>query len=86
MVSMAGSISGRQHGSTIAEWVERIASFDVLDWIFHFESGDEETDDEEIYGILEEAGIDSFEWDYMDDEERVLVLEEAGLDPFDFGL
>ena len=80
------SAAGQRTG--IAELIDKVLAFDVLGWIFHIapEEAWTEEDDEELYRILEEAGIDSFAYEYMDDEERVLVLEEAGLDPFDFGL
>ena len=35
---------------------------------------------------LEEAGIDTFDFEYMDDDEKMEALEEAGLDPFDFDM
>jgi hypothetical protein len=35
---------------------------------------------------LEEAGIDSFEFELMDDDEKIEALEEAGLDPLDFDM
>lgn len=35
---------------------------------------------------LEEAGIDTFGFEYMDDDEKMEALEEAGLDPFDFDM
>ena len=35
---------------------------------------------------LEEAGIDSFEFEMMDDDEKIEALEDAGLDPFDFDI
>lgn len=35
---------------------------------------------------LEEAGIDSFEFELMDDDEKIEALEDAGLDPFDFDM
>lgn len=35
---------------------------------------------------LEEAGIDSFEFEMMDDDEKIEALEDAGLDPFDFDM
>lgn len=35
---------------------------------------------------LEEAGIDTFDFECMDDEEKFEALEEAGLDPFDFDM
>ena len=35
---------------------------------------------------LEEAGIDTFDFEYMDDDEKMEVLEDAGLDPFDFDM
>ena len=89
MQGFAESIGRRTGiGTGLMELVRRAAEFDVLDWIFHFEAGEEEEweDEEEMYRILEEAGIDSFAYEYMDDEERADVLEAAGLDPFDFGL
>ena len=35
---------------------------------------------------LEEAGIDTFDFECMDDDEKMEALEEAGLDPFDFDM
>ena len=35
---------------------------------------------------LEEAGIDTFDFEYMDDDEKMEALEDAGLDPFDFDM
>ena len=35
---------------------------------------------------LEEAGIDSFEFEMMDEDEKIEALEDAGLDPFDFDI
>lgn len=35
---------------------------------------------------LEEAGIDTFEFEMMDDDEKIEALEDAGLDPFDFDI
>ena len=35
---------------------------------------------------LEDAGIDSFEFELMDDDEKIEALEDAGLDPFDFDM
>ena len=35
---------------------------------------------------LEEAGIDSFEFELMDDDEKIEALVEAGLDPLDFDM
>lgn len=35
---------------------------------------------------LEEAGIDSFDFECMDDDEKIEALEEAGLDPLDFDM
>lgn len=35
---------------------------------------------------LEEAGIDTFDFECMDDEEKMEALEEAGLDPLDFDM
>jgi len=35
---------------------------------------------------LEEAGIDTFDFECMDDDEKLEALEEAGLDPFDFDM
>lgn len=35
---------------------------------------------------LEEAGIDTFDFECMDDHEKLEALEEAGLDPFDFDM
>ena len=35
---------------------------------------------------LEEAGIDTFDFECMDDDEKFEALEEAGLDPFDFDM
>lgn len=35
---------------------------------------------------LQDAGIDTFDFDCMDDEEKREALEEAGLDPFDFDM
>ncbi len=35
---------------------------------------------------LEEAGIDSFEFEMMDDDEKIEALEDAGLDPLDFDI
>lgn len=35
---------------------------------------------------LEEAGIDSFEFEMMNDNEKIEALEDAGLDPFDFDI
>lgn len=41
------------------------------------------TDQEEQ---LEEAGIDTFDFELMDDDEKREALEDAGLDPFDFDM
>lgn len=35
---------------------------------------------------LEEAGIDTFDFECMDDDEKLEALEDAGLDPFDFDM
>lgn len=35
---------------------------------------------------LEEAGIDTFDFECMDDDEKMEALEETGLDPFDFDM
>ena len=35
---------------------------------------------------LEEAGIDTFDFECMDDDEKMEALEEAGLDPYDFDM
>lgn len=35
---------------------------------------------------LEEAGIDTFDFECMDDDEKMETLEEVGLDPFDFDM
>lgn len=35
---------------------------------------------------LEEASIDSFEFELMDDDEKIEALEEAGFDPLDFDM
>lgn len=35
---------------------------------------------------LEEAGIDTYDFECMDDDEKMEALEEAGLDPFDFDM
>lgn len=35
---------------------------------------------------LEEAGIDSTDFEFMDDNEKMEALEDAGLDPFDFDM
>ena len=35
---------------------------------------------------LEEAGIDTFDFECMDDDEKFEALEEAGLEPFDFDM
>lgn len=35
---------------------------------------------------LEEAGIDTFDFECMNDDEKMEALEEAGLDPFDFDM
>lgn len=35
---------------------------------------------------LEEAGIDTFDFELMNDDEKMEALEEAGLDPFDFDM
>ena len=35
---------------------------------------------------LEQAGIDTFDFEFMDDDEKLEALEEAGLDPFDFDM
>ena len=71
----------------VLHFLEKVMEFDILGWIFRIGPEEEdEVDEEEMYRIMDEAGIDSFAYDYMDDEERIWVLEEAGLDPFDFGL
>ncbi len=86
MQGIADNVTGKRHFG-FAELACRVLQFDVLDWIFHIEpESAEEEDPEELYRILEEAGIDSFAYEYMDDDEKADVLEEAGLDPYDFGL
>lgn len=35
---------------------------------------------------LEDAGIDTFDFECMDDNEKMEALEEAGLDPSDFDM
>ena len=35
---------------------------------------------------LEEAGIDTFDFECMNDDEKMEALEEVGLDPFDFDM
>lgn len=35
---------------------------------------------------LEEAGIDTFDFECMNDDEKMEALEEAGLDPLDFDM
>lgn len=35
---------------------------------------------------LEEAGIDTFDFEFMDDDEKLEALEDAGLDPYDFDM
>lgn len=35
---------------------------------------------------LEEAGIDTFDFEFMNDDEKRKALEDAGLDPFDFDM
>ena len=36
--------------------------------------------------ILQNAGIDTFDFDFMDYDEKLEALEDAGLDPDDFDL
>lgn len=35
---------------------------------------------------LEEAGIDTFDFELMNVDEKMEAMEEAGLDPFDFDM
>ena len=42
------------------------------------------TDDPE--DILQNAGIDTFDFEFMDYDEKLEALEDAGLDPDDFDL
>ena len=54
------------------------------------EDEDDDSSDSDIADdpedILQNAGIDTFDFDFMDYDEKLEALEDAGLDPDDFDL
>ena len=65
--------------------LERVAEFQFLNSMIHEdEKVDMDANEDEKLELLEEAGLDVDELEYMDDDERREVLEEAGIDPDDF--
>ena len=69
--------------------VERATEFGAfMDLVGENENDDSSdsdiTDDPE--DILQNAGIDTFDFEFMDYDEKLEALEDAGLDPDDFDL
>lgn len=69
--------------------VERAAEFGAfMDLVGENEDDDSSdsdiTDDPE--DILQNAGIDTFDFEFIDYDEKLEALEDAGLDPDDFDL
>lgn len=69
--------------------VERAAEFGAfMDLVSEDEDDDSSDSDiaDDPENILQNAGIDTFDFDFMDYDEKLEALEDAGLDPDDFEL
>lgn len=69
--------------------VERAAEFGAfMDLVSEDEDDDSSDSDiaDDPENILQNAGIDTFDFDFMDYDEKLEALEDAGLDPDDFDL
>ena len=69
--------------------VERATEFGAfMDLVGEDEDDDSSDSDiaDDPEDILQNAGIDTFDFDFMDYDEKLEALEDAGLDPDDFDL
>ena len=69
--------------------VERAGEFGAfMDLVGEDEDDDSSDSDiaDDPEDILQNAGIDTFDFDFMDYDEKLEALEDAGLDPDDFDL
>ena len=69
--------------------VERATEFGAfMDLVGEDEDDDSSDSDiaDDPENILQNAGIDTFDFDFMDYDEKLEALEDAGLDPDDFDL
>lgn len=69
--------------------VERATEFGAfMDLVGEDEDDDSSDSDiaDDPENILQNAGIDTFDFDFMDYDEKLEALEDAGLDPDDFEL
>ena len=83
--SSSYSYSGSSHCSDDYEAEE----YSSVNYSNHISSNNEYDDlilTSEQEEQLEEARIDTFDFECMDDDEKMEALEEAGLDPFDFDM
>ena len=69
--------------------VERATEFGAfMDLVGEDEDDDSSDSDiaDDPEDILQNAGIDTFDFDFMDYDEKLEALEDAGLDPDDFDI
>ena len=69
--------------------VERATEFGAfMDLVGEDEDDDSSDSDiaDDPENILQNAGIDTYDFDFMDYDEKLEALEDAGLDPDDFDL